>query len=200
LSVRISIVWGAALCSLAVFEPLEAQDGVGFHFALGWQDTMGELGDVFDPGIDAEFSVTGPLGPLRVGGGANMASFDVSGQEASFSQVQLHMLVSYAHPVTETILSYAQARATHRRLRPEDQRYFDGPDEVLRDVVFSGYGFEGVLGAWLMLSARSALDLSAAIAPFGVSPDLSSEGLGTADSGASVRFHVGVSWFPVNPR
>ena len=187
-------------CLLAVRAPLAAQEGLGFHFAFGWQDTAGDLGDVFDPGVDAEFSVTAPVGPVRIGGGANLVSFDVSGQPASFSQVQLHALVAYPFRLTDQIRPYAQARLTHRRLRPEDDRYNGGEDALLRDFVASGWGFEGVVGAMLMLSPRAALDVSGALAPFSVSPDLSAEGLGPVDSGVSLRVHVGISWFPLAGR
>lgn len=29
-----------------------AQEGPGFHFFFGWQDTAGDLGDVLDPGVE----------------------------------------------------------------------------------------------------------------------------------------------------
>jgi len=191
-------VWVACLLSLPT--PVAGQGGAGFHFAFGWQDTAGDLGDVFDGGVDAEFSVTAPAGPLRVGIGANWVSFTVSGQESSFSQVQLHALAAFPIRLSDTFRPYVQARVTHRRLRPEDQRYFGGEDVVLRDFVASGYGFEGVVGAQMFVSRRAAFDVAAALAPFTVSPDLSEEGLGAIDSGVSWRLHAGVSWFPVSDR
>lgn len=190
-----------ALATLVIAaRPAAGQTGAGFHFAFGWQDTAGDLGGVFDGGVDAEFSVTAPVGPVRVGIGANWVSFDVTGQDSSFSQVQLHALVAYAMRLSDTLYPYVQLRGTHRRLRPEDDRFFGGEDRVLRDFVAAGYGVEGVLGLQLFLSPRAALDISAALAPFTVSPDLSAEGLGTADSGTSWRLHAGVSWFPVSER
>ena len=194
------LVCGLAATVLASPSALSAQSGVGFHFAFGWQDTAGDLGDVFDGGVDAEFSVTAPAGPLRVGIGANWVSFDITGVDGSFSQVQLHELAAYPIRISDKLQPYVQARVTHRRLRPEDQRYFGGEDAVLRDFVASGYGFEGVVGAQMFLSPRAAFDVSAALAPFSVSPDLSGEGLGPLDSGMSWRLHAGLSWFPVSDR
>lgn len=194
-----TIAWALATLVIAA-RPAAGQTGAGFHFAFGWQDTSGDLGRVFDGGVDAEFSVTAPIGPVRVGIGANWVSFDVTGQDSSFSQVQLHALVSYALRLSDTLHPYVQLRGTHRRLRPEDDRYFGGEDVVLRDFVAAGYGVEGVLGLQLFLSPRAALDISGALAPFTVSPDLAAEGLGTADSGTSWRLHTGVSWFPVSDR
>lgn len=201
MSSSIRVVSGlAAVCLLSLRAPLAAQEGLGFHFAFGWQDTAGDLGDVFEPGVDAEFSVTAPAGPVRMGGGANLVSFDVSGQPASFSQVQLHVLLAYPFRLTDEIRPYAQARVTHRRLRPEDDRYNGGEDALLRDFVASGWGVEGVVGALLMLSPRASLDVSGALAPFSVSPNLSAEGLGPVDSGISLRVHAGISWFPLAGR
>ncbi len=180
--------------------PVSAQDGIGFRFAFGWQDMAGDMADVFDGAVDAEASIFFPAGPFRLGGGANMVSLAMDELDATFSQVRFHLLVGYPLRLSGPIRPYVEARYTFRRLRPEDDRYFGGEDEVLRDFVASGSGVEGVLGAEIVVHPRLALDLSTAVSPFSVSPDLTREGLGPYDSGISWRVHAGISWYPMNGR
>jgi hypothetical protein len=182
--------------------PVSAQDGpVGFRFAFGSQHMGGDIGDALDRTIDAEFSILVPVRSMRVGGGANWGSFDVVGEEESWSQVRFHLLAGYAYPLTPLLRPYAEARWTYRRLRPEDDRFFGSEEEeLLRDFVAQGGGVEGVLGVEIVLAPKLAIDLSGAFGSFGVSPDLSEEGLGPIDSGTTWRLHAGVTWFPMNER
>lgn len=173
-----------------------AQDGVGFRMAFGWHELAGEMGDAFDGTVDAEFSVLVPVRRIRVGGGANWASFRVSGQESSFSRLRFHGLVGFPFRVGPRLRPYVEARYTFQRFRPEDDRFFGGEDRLLRDFAASGSGFEGVAGVEIGLGARTSLDLSGALGTFTVSPDLAEEGLGPLDSGTAWRLQAGVSWFP----
>jgi hypothetical protein len=174
---------------------------VGFRFAFGSQHMGGDIGDALDRTIDAEFSILVPVRSMRVGGGANWGSFDVIGEEESWSQLRFHLLAGYAYRLTPLLRPYAEARWTYRRLRPEDDRFFGSEEEeLLRDFVAQGGGVEGVLGVEIVLAPKLAIDLSGAFGSFGVSPDLSEEGLGPIDSGTTWRLHAGVTWFPMNER
>ncbi len=177
-----------------------AQDGVGFRMAFGWHELAGDMGQVFDGTVDAEFSILVPVRWIRVGGGANWASFQVSGEESSFSRLRFHGLLGFPFRVGSNLRPYLEARYTFHRFRPEDDRFFGGEDRLLRDFVASGSGFEGAAGVEVALGARTSLDLSGAVGTFSVSPDLADEGLGPLDSGTSWRLQAGVSWFPTrNP-
>lgn len=188
------------LAGLFFPSPSSAQDGVGFRFAFGKQYMEGDLGTALDSGIDAEFSVLVPTGPVRLGGGANWVSYDVVGGRESWSQVGFHFLAGYAITVSESLRPYAEGRYTFRRLRPEGDRYFGGEEVLLGDFVSQGGGFEGVLGVEVVLHQRAAIDLSGAVATVSVSPDLSEEGFGPIDSGMAWRIHAGLTWFPMNGR
>lgn len=192
---------GAAAVSLWA-GPAEvlAQTGPGFRFALGWQDMTGDMGEVMDGAVDAEFSIMYPVKAVRVGAGANWVSFAMDDYEESWSQVRFHFLVGYPFQVNEWLRPYVEGRAVYRRLRPEGDRYYGGEEELLGDFVASGSSVEGVFGTEFILGPKASIDVSAALNPFSVSPDLSEEGLGSIDSGTAWRFHVGVAWFPVNER
>ncbi len=177
-----------------------AQTGPHFRFAFGWQDMSGDMGDVLDGAVDAEFSIMVPARSVRLGAGANWVSFAMDDFEESWNQVRFHLLLGYPYQINEWLRPYAEARATYRRLRPEDDRFYGGEEELLRDFVASGTGFEGVIGTEFILSRAAAIDVSVAGGAFSVSPDLSDEGLGPIDSGFAWRFHVGVAWFPTNGR
>jgi len=188
----VMVVW--TVCTRGV----AAQDGVGFRMAFGWHELVGEMGDAFDGAVDAEFSILVPVHRIRVGGGANWASFRVSGQESSFSRLRFHGLVGLPFRLGPRLRPYLEARYTFQRFRPEDDRFFGGEDRLLRDFVASGSGFEGVAGVEIGLGARTSLDLSGAVGTFSVSPDLAEEGLGPLDSGTAWRLQAGVSWFPTH--
>jgi hypothetical protein len=179
---------------------VEAQTGPLFRFAFGWQDMSGDMGEVLDGAVDAEFSIMYPVKAIRLGAGANWVSFAMDDFEESWSQVRFHFLVGYPYQVNEWLRPYVEGRATYRRLRPEDDRFYGGEEELLRDFVSSGTGFEGVVGTEFILSRAASIDVSFAGGAFSVSPDLSEEGLGAIDSGLAWRFHVGIAWFPTNGR
>ncbi len=199
LSSRILVLLACGLLCL-VSRAAAQEDSFGFRFAFGWQELGGDIGDPFDGAVDAEFSILVPVSVLRVGAGANWASFAQTGADASWSQVRFHGLVGVPFRLSERVHPYIEGRWTFRHMRPEDDRFFGGEDELLRDFKATGHGLEGVAGVALFLSPRVALDLSAAMGSFGVSPDLGEEGLGPLDSGSSWRLHAGVSWFPTHGR
>jgi hypothetical protein len=196
---------GVLICAVAVAlsagpDRVVAQSGPGFRFAFGWQDMAGDMGDVLDGAVDAEFSITHPVKAIRLGAGANWVSFAMDDFEESWSQVRFHFLVGYPYQVNEWLRPYIEGRAVYRRLRPEGDRYYGGPEVLLGDFKASGASVEGVVGTEFLLGPRAAIDVSAAMNRFSVSPDLSDEGLGPIDSGMAWRFHVGVAWYPVNER
>lgn len=196
----VALIGAAILTSAAGPWHATAQTGPGFRFALGWQDMAGDMGDVLDGAVDAEFSILYPVKAIRLGAGANWVSFAMDDYEESWSQVRFHFLVGYPFQVNEWLRPYVEGRAVYRRLRPEGDRYYGGPEVLLGDFRPSGTSVEGVLGTEFILGPRAAIDVSTALNRFSVSPDLSEEGLGAIDSGMTWRFHVGVTWFPVNDR
>ena len=179
---------------------VHAQDGLGFRFQFGQQRTTGELGDQFDHTVDAEFSILYAFSPIRVGGGANWASFKVHDEPESWSQIRFHLLVAYPFEVTPWLRPYVEGRYTYRHLRPEGDRYFGGEEELLGDFISKGSGFQGVAGIELVLHPRLAFDMSVGAGSFSLSPDLSEEGLGPIDSSNNWDFHAGLTWFPMNNR
>jgi hypothetical protein len=190
----------AAATLLAGASTAHAQTGPHFRFGFGWQDVSGDMGDVLDGAVDAEFSIIHPVKSLRVGAGANWVSFAMDDFEESWNQVRLHLLVAYPFQLTERVRPYVEGRWTYRRLRPEDDRFFGGEEELLRDFVASGSAFEGVLGTEFVLTRAAAIDVAVAGSRFTVRPDLSDEGFENIDSGLAWRLHVGLSWFPTNGR
>lgn len=181
--------------------PASAQEGVGFRYTFGQQDISGELGDVFEGGTDAEFSITVPvLSWLRVGGGAGWASLDVDGADESWSRLRFHALAQTGFDLTPRIRPYAEARWAFRRLRPEDDRYFGGGDRLLRDFAASASGFEGLLGVQYALTDRWRVDLAGAWSSWSLDPDLSQEGFGPVSDADAFRWQLGMSWYPLSSR
>ena len=191
---------GLIVAHLVWPEHVQAQNGLGFRFVFGRQAMTGDLGAEFEPSIDSEFAVLIPAWALRIGGGASYASFRESGADSSWSQIGMHILVTYPLRLTPTLRPYVEARFTFRRLRPEDDRYFGGEDKVLGDYVSSGSGFEGVLGTEFVLNHRAAIDLSLAAGVFSLNRSLGEAGLGDITSGGTWSFHLGMTWFPVSNR
>ena len=185
---------------LAGASTAQAQTGPHFRFGLGWQDMSGDMGEVFDGAVDAEFSIIHPVKAVRLGAGANWVSLPMDDFEESWNQIRFHLLVAYPFQLTERIRPYIEGRWIYRRMRPEDDRFFGGEEELLRDFVVSGSSFEGVLGTQYVLNRAAAIDLAVGANPFSVSPDLSDEGLGEVDSGMAWRVHLALSWFPMNGR
>ena len=75
----------------------------GFRFGFGWHDLGGDVGAAFGSAVDAEFSILVPVSVLRVGAGANWASFDVSGEETSWSQIRFHALVGVPFRLSDRV-------------------------------------------------------------------------------------------------
>ena len=200
---RTNLLFSIFVASACLLSPLTAaaqERSTGFRFGFGWHDLGGDVGASLDGAVDAEFTVLVPVSFLRVGAGASWASFDVDGAEASWSQVRFHTLVGVPFRLSERVHPYVEGRWTFRHLRPEDDRYFGGEDKLLRDFKSTGHGLEAVGGVALFITPRVAVDLSAAVGSFGISPDLSDQGLGSVDSGVSRRFHVGLTWHPTHGR
>jgi Outer membrane protein beta-barrel domain len=181
-------------------EHARAQNGVGFRFVFGRQAMTGDLGAELDPSTDSEFAILIPAWVLRVGAGASYASFRQSGTDSSWSQIGLQVLVTYPFRLTPKLRPYLEARYTYRRLRPEEDRYFGGEEQVLGDYVSSGSGLEGALGVEFVLHPRAAIDFSATAGRFALSPNLSDAGLGDIDSGGTWSIHFGMTWFPLSNR
>lgn len=177
--------------------PASGQDGLGFRYTFGWQEMVGDFGEVLDSHVDSEFSILYGLKSVRLGAGANWVSFAMDDVEESWNQIKAHFLVGYPFQVNPRLRLYGEGRYTYRRLRPEGDRYFGGEEVILGDFVASGSGFEAVLGSEIVLGPLWAIDLSAAYGHFTTSPDLSELGLGDINSGGSWRVHAGITWFPV---
>lgn len=174
------------------------ESSTGFRFGFGWQEPGGDLGEVLDGHLDAEFTILVPISFAQIGAGANWSSFNVTGADESWSQIRFHALLGVPFRLSDRVHPYLEGRWTYRHLRPEDDRYFGGGDEVLRDFKAQGHGFSLVTGLAIFVSTRVALDFSGAIETFDIAPDLSDEGLGAVASGSSWRFQTGVSWFPTH--
>ena len=149
---------GLIVAHLVWPEHVQAQNGLGFRFVFGRQAMTGDLGAEFDPSIDSEFAVLIPVWALRIGGGASYASFRESGADSSWSQIGMHILVTYPLRLTPTLRPYVEARFTFRRLRPEDDRYFGG--ERMRRAVHvtdqTGVGIDK--GALFEMAGRNLSD------------------------------------------
>jgi hypothetical protein len=198
---RFGAVLGIVLAlAFATGRGAHAQDGTHFRFGFGWQDMGGDLGDVYDGAVDAEFSIIYPVKAVRLGGGANWVSFAMDDFDESWSQTRFHLLVGYPFQLSERLRPYVEGRWVFRRLRPEDDRFYGGEEELLRDFSSTGNGLEGVLGTEIILNRAAAIDVAVAGGNVSISPDLSDEGLGEVDSGFAWRVHVGLSWFPTNGR
>ncbi|HSM03872.1 MAG TPA: hypothetical protein VK858_04595 [Longimicrobiales bacterium] len=175
-------------------------DGTGFRFAFGWQDVAGDMADNLSGAVDAEFSFFVPVWRLRVGAGANWMSYGMDDYDESWSQIRFHLLAGYHFLPTARIRPYVEGRWTWQRLRPEDDRFYGGEDEILREFVASGPGWEGVAGVEVALGHRWAVDLSGGVGTYSVSPDISKddpESLVPADSGIPWRIHAGIAWYPI---
>jgi hypothetical protein len=190
----------ALACALVLPGAASAQDGIGFRYAFGHQRYAGDISSAIEDGVDAEFSLLVPLWGFRVGAGANWVSLGTAGEDTSWSQLRFHGLVGRAFQVNDWLRPYAEARGVFRRLRPEDDRFFGGEERVLRDFAPTATGFEGVLGAEILMSPRWSVDLSAGWSSFTLDRDLSSEGFGPLDAGSAWRLHAGVAWYPWNGR
>ena len=193
-----------ALLGLGLMAPplkVEAQTGIGFRYAMGWQDVGGDFGTVFDGAYDADFTILYGLPKIRLGAGTNFVSLAMDDvDDESWSQLTGHLLVAYPIQIAPKLGAYVEGRFAFRRLRPEGTRYFDehAEEEILGEFVVSAKGFEWVAGIEIPLDPRWAFEVSAAFSRFSTNMDLSSEGLGPIDSGSTWRIHAGITWFPAS--
>jgi len=195
----LTLVLGLYLAALP--DCAQAQTGLGFRYAMGWQDVGGDYGAIFDGAIDADFTILYGLPKVRLGGGMNFVSFAMDDiDNETWNQVTGHFLIAYPFQIVPKLGAYVEARLVFRRLRPEGTRYFDeeGNEELLSDFVVSASGLETVAGLEVPLGPRWAIDISAAFSRFTTDLDVSSQGLGSIDSGSTWRIHAGITWFPVS--
>jgi len=192
------------LCLLLGFAPVlttsaSAQTGLGFRYAMGWQDVSGDYGAIFDGAIDADFTILYALPAIRLGAGTNWVSFAMDDvDDETWNQITGHFLVAYPFQLMPKLGAYVEGRLVFRRLRPEGTRYFDHEEELLSEFVVSASGFEGVAGLEIALDPRWAFEVSAAFSRFTTNMDVSSQGLGPIDSGSTWRIHAGITWFPTS--
>jgi len=202
-----SMVAGCLLCTTV---PADAQSGGGepgnprsngtaFRFNFGWQDVGGDMGENLDGAIDAEFSFFFPVWKLRMGLGANWMSYDMDDFDETWSQIRFHYIAGYHFLPTAPIRPYLEGRLTWQRLRPEEDRFYGGEEEILGDFLMSGAGLQGVAGVEIPLNTRWTIDMSGSIATYSVSPDITEEdsSLSPADSGTPWRIAVGIAWYPI---
>jgi len=183
---------------LALPTSVDAQTGVGFRYAMGWQEIGGDYGTVLDGAYDADFTILYGLSSIRLGGGANFVSFAMDDVNETWNQVTGHFLVAYPFQIVPQLGAYIEGRAVYRRLRPEGTRYTEGTEELLTEFVASASGLEAVAGLEVPLGPRWALEASAAFSRFTTDVDLASQGLGPINSGNTWRLHAGITWFPVS--
>jgi hypothetical protein len=174
-------------------------NGTGFRFNFGWQDVGGDMGENLDQAIDAEFSFFFPVWKLRLGVGANWMSYGMDDIDETWSQIRFHFIAGYHFLPRARVRPYVEGRATWQRLRPEEDRFFGGEEEILGDFLMSGPGVEGVAGVEVPLGNRWAIDLSAALGTYSVSPNIQEydPGLVSADSGTPWRIAAGITWYPL---
>ena len=175
---------------------VDAQEGIGFRYSMGWQDMGGDYGTVLDGATSADFTILYGLPNIRLGAGANYVSFAMDDVEETWNQIMGHFLVAYPFELSSRVTGYVEGRLAYRRLRPEEDRFINDTEELLSDFVASASGFELVAGIEVPMSPRWALEASGAFGRFTTDVDLSSQGLGPIDSGNSWRLHAGVTWFP----
>ena len=181
-------------------EPGNARsNGTGFRFNFGWQDVGGDMGENLAGAIDAEFSFFVPVWKLRLGAGANWMSYDMDDFDETWSQIRFHLIAAYHFLPAAAVRPYVEGRWTWQRLRPEEDRFYGGEEEILGDFLVSGPGFEGVAAVEIPLGLRWAVDLSAALGTYSVSPDIAEygPGLASAESGTPWRLAAGIAWYPL---
>jgi hypothetical protein len=160
------------------------------------------MGENLDGAIDAEFSFFVPVWKLRLGLGANWMSYDMDDFDETWSQIRFHFIAGYHFLPTARIRPYVEGRATWQRLRPEEDRFYGGEEEILGDFLMSGPGLQGVAGIEVPLNTRWTIDLSGSIGTYSVSPNIAEENasLSPADSGTPWRLAAGVAWYPLRHR
>lgn len=193
---RYMLILVLAVLASAAPVGVQAQHGVGFRLTGGWQEVGGDYSAVLDGHVDAEFSVLWGFSNFRVGGGANWVSFPMDDVDETWSQVKSHFLIGYPFGLGSRLRGYVEGRLTYRRLRPEGTRYTEDVEEELGDFVAAGRGGEIAAGVEVPFGRRWAVDVSGAYGRFNTDRDLSSQGLGPIDSGATWRVHAGVTVFP----
>lgn len=195
----LTLLLGLHLATLP--DSAQAQTGLGFRYGMGWQDVGGDYGTIFDGAIDADFTILYALTKVRLGGGMNFVSFAMDDfDDQTWSQIMGHLLIAYPFQIAPKLGAYVEGRMVFRRLRPEGTRFFDekGNEELLSDFVVSAGGLETVVGLEVPLGPTWAIDVSAAFSRFTTDMDVSSQGLGSIDSGNTWRIHAGITWFPAS--
>lgn len=207
------LVAGGLLCAASPVaaqseEPGEVEpgnprsNGTGFRFNFGWQDVGGDMGESLDGAIDAEFSFFFPVWKVRMGLGANWMSYEMDDFDETWSQIRFHFITAYHFAPTAAIRPYVEGRLTWQRLRPEEDRFFGGEEEILGDFLLSGPGAQALAGVEIPLNTRWTIDLSGSIGAYSVSPDINDYDpeLSSAESGTPWRIAVGVAWYPLRHR
>ncbi len=193
--------------SLGSSTPLAAQTGFGFTGVLGWETVSGGASQVLESGITGEFDVYYRFGHLRTGLGVNVVSYDVDTENLppaalelaqTVSRVTLNLLVGYKFITTGTFQPYLEGRIGFVRFRPE-WNYWDEPGEPGENTQDREKGIQYTVrgGLEIPFAKKWSADLSVLWSQFNVSEvDGSAIGVESFDSGSTLGFLVGTSFYP----
>lgn len=193
---------------LGVCSPLFAQDRFGFTGALGWETVSGGASQVLDPGITGEFDIYWHFGHWRTGIGVNVVSYEVNTDNLppvaaeladGISRVTLNLLVGYKFITTGSLRPYVEGRIGYIRLKPEWNYWLDIPDAPGENTQDSETGVQYALrgGLEIPFARKWSADISAIWSAFSISEvEGNSAGLESFDSGSTLGFLIGTSFYP----
>lgn len=184
---------------------LRGQDGLVFDFLLGYKSMSGDLGDVLDAGVVAEYDFAYQKNAFRYGMAFNLVSLDVVEpfEDESVSQVGFSLFATWLIKRESKVLPYLQLRLGTVRYRPEGET-FEPPEPAAgqdegENVAEPVTGFEGGLmgGLEFAVSSKLAVDLSAVFSYIATEAvDLSAIGFDPMDNGTAWSIRIGTRWNP----
>jgi opacity protein-like surface antigen len=194
--------------SLGASTPLAAQSGFGFTGVLGWESVSGGASQVLQTGITGEFDIYYLFGHIRTGLGVNVVSYDVDTEGVppvvqeltdGISRVTLNLLIGYKFITAGTFQPYIEGRIGYVRFRPEWNYWLSPPEEPGENTSDRERGIQYTLrgGLEIPFARKWSADVSAVWSKFNITEVTpATEGLEPFDSGSTVGFLVGTSFYP----
>lgn len=205
---RAAVALVTLAAGLAVTSPAFAQDRFGFTGALGWETVSGGASQVLDPGFTGEFDIYYHFGHLRAGVGVNVVSYEVNTENLppvaaelanGISRVTLNLLVGYKFITTGSLRPYLEGRIGYIRLKPEWNYWLDIPEKPGENTQDRETGVQYALrgGLEIPFARKWSADVSAIWSAFSISEvEGNSAGLESFDSGSTLGFLIGTSFYP----
>lgn len=185
------------------------RSGILFSGLLGWESVGGDLGQVLDQGITAEFAGFYRFGDWRAGIGVNIVSYsfedvplppDVEDPAQTAHRVTAQAQFAWFIPVSWKARPYVEGRLGYARLKPESADFYEEPPEEEGDVPTPRYnGLSATLraGVEIPVLRKWNLDVSGV---FGVlstdEVDLTPVDLGTASGASTFGVLIGTTFYP----